>query len=124
MARQRCGRNKALIERGLQGQDLPGPRYIAARDLMRGVARMSRGLWAAGPGMAAEPHPRTRSSAVALAHAGREKVYAPNSRNTHAGHAYDASVVLQKIVPVGSRRQPGTKGSFAVPSRPHWKTQV
>ena len=38
-----------------------------------------------------------------------EKAYGPNSRNQFAGHAYDAQIVLEKIVPVALKKaKPGT----------------
>ena len=39
-----------------------------------------------------------------------EKAVGPNSRNQFAGHAYDAIVVLEKVVPVALKKaKPGTK---------------
>ncbi len=104
--------HKALIERGYKGK-IYQTHGAAARDLMRvGGKDVEGGYVVAGPGMVAEQlaaaHP---SKPVALAHVQAwEKVYGPSTRNTHAGHAYDASVVLQKIVPVALKTaQPGTK---------------
>lgn len=104
--------HKALIERGYRGK-IYQTHGAAARDLMRvGGKDVEGGYVVAGPGMVAEQLPAAHpSKAVALAHVQAwEKVYGPNSRNTHAGHAYDASVVLQKIVPAALKSaQPGTK---------------
>jgi branched-chain amino acid transport system substrate-binding protein len=104
--------HKALMERGYKGK-IYQTHGAAARDLMRvGGKDVEGGYVVAGPGMVAEQlaanHP---SKAVALSHVQSwEKVYGPNSRNTHAGHAYDASVVLQKIIPVALKSaQPGGK---------------
>ena len=69
-------------------------------------------LVVAGPGMVAEQLPANHSSKkVALAHVEAwEKVYGANSRNAFAAHAYDASVVLQKIIPAALKTaKPGTK---------------
>ncbi len=104
--------HKALIERGYKGK-IYQTHGAAARDLMRvGGKDVEGGYVVAGPGMVAEQLPANHpSKAVALTHVQAwEKVYGANSRNTHAGHAYDASVVLQKIIPVALKSaQPGTK---------------
>jgi len=104
--------HKALVERGYKGK-IYQTHGAAARDLMRvGGKDVEGGYVVAGPGMVAEQLPANHpSKAVALAHVQAwEKVYGPNSRNTHAGHAFDASVVLQKIIPIALKSaQPGTK---------------
>ena len=64
-----------------------------------------------GPGTVAEQLPANHpSKKVAMAHVTAwEKLYGPNSRNPFAGHAYDASIILQKIVPVALKKaKPGT----------------
>ena len=39
-----------------------------------------------------------------------EKAYGAGSRNQFAGHAYDAALVLEKIIPVALKKaKPGTK---------------
>ena len=39
-----------------------------------------------------------------------EKAYGPGTRNQFAGHAYDAWIVLEKVVPVALKKaKPGTK---------------
>ncbi|MBK9572912.1 MAG: ABC transporter substrate-binding protein [Rhodoferax sp.] len=104
--------HKALMERGYKGK-IYQTHGAAARDLMRvGGKDVEGGYVVAGPGMVAEQLPANHpSKAVALAHVQAwEKVHGANSRNTHAGHAYDASVVLQKIIPAALKSaQPGTK---------------
>jgi len=104
--------HKALVERGYKGK-IYQTHGAAARDLMRvGGKDVEGGYVVAGPGMVAEQLPANHpSKAVALAHVQAwEKVYGPSSRNTHAGHAFDASVVLQKIIPIALKSaQPGTK---------------
>ncbi|MBK9238463.1 MAG: ABC transporter substrate-binding protein [Rhodoferax sp.] len=104
--------HKALMERGYKGK-IYQTHGAAARDLMRvGGKDVEGGYVVAGPGMVAEQLPANHpSKAVALTHVQAwEKAHGANSRNTHAGHAYDASVVLQKIIPAALKSaQPGTK---------------
>ena len=103
--------HKALIERGYKGK-IYQTHGAASRDLMRvGGKDVEGGYVVAGPGMVAEQLPANHpSKKVAMAHvAAWEKVYGPNSRNPFAAHAYDASVVLQKIIPVALKTaKPGT----------------
>ena len=104
--------HKALIERGYKGK-IYQTHGAASRDLMRvGGKDVEGGYVVAGPGMVAEQLPANHpSKKVAMAHvAAWEKVYGPNSRNPFAGHAYDASVILQKIIPIALKTaKPGTK---------------
>jgi len=104
--------HKALMERGYKGK-IYQTHGAASRDLMRvGGKDVEGGYVVAGPGLVAEQLPANHpSKAVAMAHVQAwEKAYGPNTRNTFGGHAYDASVVLQKIIPVALKSaQPGTK---------------
>ncbi|OOG47360.1 ABC transporter substrate-binding protein [Polaromonas sp. A23] len=104
--------HKALIERGYKGK-IYQTHGAASRDLMRVGGKDVEGAFVvAGPGVVAEQLPANHpSKKVALAHVTAwEKVYGPNSRNPFAGHAYDASVILQKIIPVALKTaKPGTK---------------
>ncbi|MDW5442065.1 ABC transporter substrate-binding protein [Polaromonas sp. SM01] len=104
--------HKALIERGYKGK-IYQTHGAASRDLMRVGGKDVEGAFVvAGPGVVAEQLPADHpSKKVAMAHViAWEKVYGPNSRNPFAGHAYDASVVLQKIIPVALKTaKPGTK---------------
>jgi len=101
----------ALIERGYKGR-IYQTHGAASRDLIRLGGKDVEGAYVvAGPGVVAEQlPPKHPSRAVALAFVeSYEKVYGPNSRNTFAGHAYDASVVLQKVVPLALKQaKPGT----------------
>ncbi|MDZ7938116.1 MAG: ABC transporter substrate-binding protein [Rhodoferax sp.] len=103
--------HKALIERGYKGK-IYQTHGAASRDLMRVGGKDVEGAYVvAGPGLVAEQLPATHpSKKVAMAHVEAwEKVYGPNSRNPFAGHAYDASLVLQKIIPVALKTaKPGT----------------
>jgi branched-chain amino acid transport system substrate-binding protein len=104
--------HKALVERGYKGK-IYQTHGAASRDLMRvGGKDVEGGYVVAGPGLVAEQLPANHpSKAVAMAHVQAwEKAYGPNTRNTFGGHAYDASVVLQKIIPIALKSaQPGTK---------------
>jgi branched-chain amino acid transport system substrate-binding protein len=104
--------HKALIERGYKGK-IYQTHGAASRDLMRVGGKDVEGAFVvAGPGVVAEQLPASHpSKKVALTHVTAwEKVYGPNSRNPFAGHAYDASVILQKIIPIALKTaKPGTK---------------
>lgn len=104
--------HKALIERGYKGK-IYQTHGAASRDLMRVGGKDVEGAFVvSGPGTVAEQLPANHpSKKVALAHVEAwEKIYGANSRNPFAGHAYDASVVLQKIIPIALKTaKPGTK---------------
>ncbi len=104
--------HKALIERGYKGK-IYQTHGAASRDLMRVGGKDVEGAYVvAGPGVVAEQLPANHpSKKVAMIHVEAwEKVYGANSRNPFAAHAYDASVVLQKIIPVALKTaKPGTK---------------
>lgn len=104
--------HKALIERGYKGK-IYQTHGAASRDLMRVGGKDVEGAFVvSGPGTVAEQLPANHpSKKVALAHVEAwEKTYGANSRNPFAGHAYDASVVLQKIIPIALKTaKPGTK---------------
>ena len=103
--------HKALIERGYKGK-IYQTHGAASSDLMRVGGKDVEGAFVvAGPGVVAEQLPANHpSKKVALGFVeSYEKVYGPKSRNTFAGHAYDASVVLQRIVPIALKTaKPGT----------------
>ncbi len=104
--------HKALIERGYKGK-IYQTHGAASRDLMRVGGKDVEGAFVvAGPGVVAEQLPANHpSKQVAMTHVTAwEKIYGTNSRNPFAGHAYDASVVLQKIIPIALKTaKPGTK---------------
>jgi len=104
--------HKALIERGYKGK-IYQTHGAASRDLMRVGGKDVEGAFVvAGPGVVAEQLPANHpSKQVAMTHVTAwEKLYGANSRNPFAGHAYDASVILQKIIPIALKTaKPGTK---------------
>ncbi len=101
----------ALVERGYKGK-IYQTHGAASRDLMRVGGKAVEGAFVvAGPGMVAEQLPANHpSKKVAMTFVTEwEKANGPNSRNPFAGHSYDASVVLQKIIPVALKTaKPGT----------------
>ena len=103
--------HKALIERGYKGR-IYQTHGAASMALIRvGGKDVENAYVVSGPGTVAEQLPATHpSKKVALAHVEAwEKLNGPNSRNPFAGHAYDASILLQKIVPVALKKaKPGT----------------
>ena len=103
--------HKALIERGYKGK-IYQTHGAASRDLMRVGGKDVEGAYVvAGPGMVAEQLPANHPSrAAALAHVEAwEKVNGPNSRNPFAAHAYDGSLILQKIIPIALKTaKPGS----------------
>ena len=101
----------ALMDRGYKGK-IYQTHGAASRDLMRVGGKSVEGAYVvAGPGMVAEQLPANHpSKKVAMGFVTAwEKVYGPNSRNAFAAHAYDASIVLQKIIPIALKTaKPGT----------------
>ena len=103
--------HKALIERGYKGK-IYQTHGAASMALIRVGGKDVEGAYVvSGPGTVAEQLPADHpSKKVAMAHvAAWEKIHGPNSRNPFAGHAYDASIILQKIVPIALKTaKPGT----------------
>jgi branched-chain amino acid transport system substrate-binding protein len=103
--------HKALIERGYKGK-IYQTHGAASMALIRVGGKDVEGAYVvSGPGTVAEQLPADHpSKKVAMAHvAAWEKLYGPGSRNPFAGHAYDASIILQKIVPIALKSaKPGT----------------
>jgi len=103
---------KTLKERGYKGKYYQ-THAAATRDLMRvGGKAVEGGFVVSGPAVIAEQLPDSHpSKKVAIDFVQKyEKAYGPGSRNQFAGHAYDAIVVLEKVVPVALKKaKPGTK---------------
>jgi branched-chain amino acid transport system substrate-binding protein len=103
---------KGLVERGFKGKYYQ-THAAATRDLMRIGGKDVEGTYVvSGPAVIAEQlddsHP---SKKVAVDFVAKyEKAYGAGSRNQFAGHAYDAQLVLEKIIPVALKKaKPGTK---------------
>lgn len=103
--------HKAVIERGFKGK-IYQTHAAATRDLMRVGGKDVEGAFVvSGPAVIGDQLPDTHpSKKVALDFVQKyEKVYGAGSRNQFAGHAYDAALVLEKIIPVALKKgKPGT----------------
>ena len=104
--------HKAMIERGYKGK-VYQTHAAASRDLMRVGGKDVEGAYVvSGPAVIAEQlaesHP---SKKLAIDFVQKyEKAYGTGSRNQFAGHAYDAQIVLEKVLPVALKKaRPGTK---------------
>ena len=102
---------KAIVERGYKGK-IYQTHAAATRDLMRIGGKDVEGTFVvSGPAVIPEQlaadHP---SKALATDFVAKyEKVYGAGNRNQFAGHAYDAIVVLEKVIPVALKAgKPGT----------------
>jgi branched-chain amino acid transport system substrate-binding protein len=104
--------HKAVIERGYKGK-IYQTHAAATKDLMRIGGKDVEGAFVvSGPCVIAEQLPESHpSKKVAIDFVQKyEKVYGVGSRNQFAGHAYDALLVLEKVIPVALKKgKPGTK---------------
>ncbi|NMM21695.1 MAG: ABC transporter substrate-binding protein [Rhodoferax sp.] len=102
----------AVVERGYKGK-IYQTHAAASRDLMRVGGKAVEGAYVvSGPAVIAEQLPDSHpSKKVAIAFVQQyEKVYGVGSRNQFAGHAYDAMLVMEKVVPMALKKaKPGTK---------------
>ncbi|MGA1288992.1 MAG: ABC transporter substrate-binding protein [Rubrivivax sp.] len=103
--------HKTLVERGFKGK-IYQTHAAATPDLVRiGGRDVEGGLVVSGPAVVAEQladsHP---SKAVAVDFVTKyEAAYGKGSRNQFAGHAYDAQIMLEKVLPVALKKgKPGT----------------
>jgi branched-chain amino acid transport system substrate-binding protein len=103
--------HKTLIERGYKGK-VYQTHAAATPDLVRiGGKDVEGGFVVSGPAVVAEQLPDNHpSKAVAVDFVTKfEAAYGKGSRNQFAGHAYDARIMLEKILPVALKRaKPGT----------------
>ena len=104
--------HKAIIERGYKGR-IYQTHAAASRDLMRVGGKDVEGAFVvSGPAVVDDLLPDSHpSKALAMDFVSKyEKAYGAGSRNQFAGHAYDALIVLEKVVPVALKKaKPGTK---------------
>jgi branched-chain amino acid transport system substrate-binding protein len=104
--------HKAIVERGYKGK-IYQTHAAATRDLMRVGGKDVEGAFVtSGPAVIPEQLPANHPSRALAADfvAKYEKAYGAGNRNQFAGHAYDAIVVLEKVVPVALKKgKPGTK---------------
>jgi len=103
--------HKAVIERGFKGK-IYQTHAAATPDLVRIGGKDVEGAYVvSGPAVVAEQLPDSHpSKAVAVDFVTKyEAAYGKGSRNQFAGHAYDAKVMLEKILPVALKKaKPGT----------------
>ena len=103
--------HKGLIERGYKGK-VYQTHAAATPDLVRiGGKDVEGGYVVSGPAVVAEQLPDNHpSKAVAVDFVTRfEAAYGTGSRNQFAGHAYDAQIVMEKVLPVALKKaKPGT----------------
>lgn len=103
--------HKGLIERGYKGK-IYQTHAAATPDLVRiGGKDVEGGYVVSGPAVVAEQLPDSHpSKARAVDFVTRfEAAYGPGSRNQFAGHAYDAQIVMEKVLPVALQKaKPGT----------------
>jgi len=102
----------AVLDRGYKGK-MYQTHGAASRDLMRLGGKAVEGTFVvSGPAVVAEQLPDSQpSKKLAIDFVQKyEKVYGPGSRNQFAGSAYDAQIVLEKLLPVVLKKaKPGTK---------------
>jgi branched-chain amino acid transport system substrate-binding protein len=103
--------HKGIVERGYKGK-IYQTHAAATRDLMRIGGKDVEGAFVvSGPALVPEQlsdnHP---SKKVAQDFVNKyEKAYGAGSRNQFAGHAYDAIIVLDKVIPIAKAKgKPGT----------------
>lgn len=104
--------HKGIIERGYKGK-MYQTHAAASRDLVRVGGKDVEGAFvSSGPAVIPEQLPANHPSKALAADfvAKYEKAYGAGNRNQFAGHAYDAIVVLEKVVPVALKKgKPGSK---------------
>ena len=103
--------HKEIVARGFSGK-IYQTHAAATRDLMRLGGKDVEGAFVvSGPCVIAEQLPNSHpSKKMAIEFVEQyEKIYGPGSRNQFAGHAFDAAIVLQKIIPQALQKaKPGT----------------
>ena len=103
---------KAIVERGYKGK-IYQTHAAASKDLMRIGGKDVEGTFVvSGPAVVGdllpESHPSKRLAMDFVAK--YDRAYGAGSHNQFAGHAYDALIVLEKIVPMALKKaKPGTK---------------
>jgi branched-chain amino acid transport system substrate-binding protein len=110
------GSGAAMPEMGILDRGYKGKIYqthaAASQDLMRIGGKAVNGTFVvSGPAVIAEQLPDSHpSKKVAMDFVQKyEKAYGAASRNQFAGHAYDAQITLEKVIPVALKKaKPGT----------------
>jgi branched-chain amino acid transport system substrate-binding protein len=103
--------HKAVVERNFKGK-IYQTHAAATPDLVRiGGKDVEGSFVVSGPAVIAEQLPDSHPSKKAAIDfvTKYEGAVGPNTRNQFAGHAYDAQIVLEKILPVALKKaKPGT----------------
>ena len=103
---------KAVVERGYKGK-IYQTHAAATKDLMRIGGKDVEGTFVvSGPAVVGDLLPESHpSKKLAMDFVAKyDKAYGAGSHNQFAGHAYDALIVLEKVVPVALKKaKPGTK---------------
>ena len=103
---------KAVIERGYKGK-IYQTHAAATKDLMRIGGKDVEGTFVvSGPAVVGDLLPDAHpSKKLAMDFVAKyDKAYGAGTHNQFAGHAYDALIVLEKVVPVALKKaKPGTK---------------
>jgi len=103
---------KAIVERGFKGK-IYQTHAAATKDLMRIGGKDVEGTFVvSGPAVVGNLLPDSHpSKKLAMDFVAKyDKAYGAGSHNQFAGHAYDAQIVLEKIVPMALKKaKPGTK---------------
>lgn len=103
--------HKAVVERGYKGK-IYQTHAAATRDLMRVGGKDVEGAFVvSGPAVIAEQLPANHpSKAIAQKFVDQyEAAYGKGNRNQFAAHAFDAILVLEKVIPVALKKaKPGT----------------
>ncbi|MDT4841258.1 Periplasmic binding protein [compost metagenome] len=101
----------AMVDRGFKGK-IYQTHAAATQDLMRVGGKAVEGAFVvSGPAVIAEQLPDSHpSKAVAVDFVQKyEKAVGAGLRNQFAGHAYDAQITLEKVIPVALKKaKPGT----------------
>ena len=103
---------KAIVERGYKGK-IYQTHAAATKDLMRIGGKDIEGTFVvSGPAVVGDilpdSHPSKKISQAFVAQ--YDKAYGVGSHNQFAGHAFDALIVMEKIVPMALKKaKPGTK---------------
>ncbi len=103
---------KAIVERGYKGR-IYQTHAAATKDLMRIGGKDVEGTFVvSGPAVVGDLLPDSHpSKKLAMDFVAKyDKAYGAGTHNQFAGHAYDALIVLEKVVPVALKKaKPGTR---------------
>jgi len=103
--------HRAIVERGYKGK-IYQTHAAASRDLVRVGGKEVEGAYVvSGPAVAPEQLPDSNpSKKLALDYVHKyEQMYGAGSRNQFGAHAYDAALLLEKVIPVALKKaKPGT----------------